>query len=69
LLAATLVRENRVRSFHVQAALAGGCEAVEREDQRIVHQHHYADWHLVELVILGYAFQIAELKEQGCRET
>ena len=68
LLAATLVRADHVRSFQVRRASPTGWEASEREDQRIVQQRRYTDWHRVELTLRRYTREIAELREQGWRE-
>jgi hypothetical protein len=69
LLAATLIRADRVRSFHVRPASPAGWEAFEREDQRITHQQRHTDWHRVELTLDRFAREIAELKKQGWLET
>jgi hypothetical protein len=68
LLATTLVRAEHVRSFHVQPAHLAGWEAAEREDQRIVQQQRYTDWHRVERAIAHFRRKIAVLLEQGWRE-
>jgi hypothetical protein len=69
LLAATLARADHVRSFHVRLAFPAGWEASESEDQRIVQQQRYTNWHRVELTLSRYARKIAELRQQGWRET
>ena len=68
LLATTLVREAHSRSFQIRTARPAGWEAAEQEDQRIVKQQHYADWHRVEHALARFAREIAELREQGWRE-
>jgi hypothetical protein len=48
LLATTLVRADHVQSFHVHSAHVAGWEVSEREDQCVVQQQRYTDWHRVE---------------------
>jgi hypothetical protein len=66
--ATTLVRAEHVRSFHLHPARSGGWEATEHEDQRVVRQERYTDWHRVEQVLSRFARDIAGLREQGWRE-
>jgi hypothetical protein len=47
LLATTLVRADRVRSFHVRSARPAGWEVAEHDDQRVVQQQRHTDWHRV----------------------
>jgi hypothetical protein len=68
LLATTLVRADHVRSFHVRPARLAGWEAAEREDQHVVQQQRYTDWHRVERAITHFRRKIAVLLEQGWRE-
>jgi hypothetical protein len=68
LLAATLVRADHFRSFHVRPARPSGWEASEHEDQRIVQQQHHTDWHRVEHTLSRFTRAIAELREQGWRD-
>jgi len=68
LLATTLVCANHVRSFHVHPAHLVGWEAAEREDQQVVQQRRYTDWHRVERAITHFKRKIAVLLEQGWRE-
>lgn len=68
LLAATLVRADHVRSFHVRAARPAGWEAAQFEDQRVVQQRRCTDWHQVELTLFSFAREIAELRELGWRD-
>jgi hypothetical protein len=68
LLAATLVREGHVRSFHIRPGHPAGWEASESDDERIVQLQRHTDWHRVEQTLARYARAIAELREQGWRE-
>jgi hypothetical protein len=68
LLATTLVRAAHVRSFHVRSARLAGWEAAEHDDQRVVQQQRYTDWHRVEQTLVRSAREIAELREQGWHE-
>ena len=68
LLVTTLVRGTHVRSFHVRSAGQAGWEASEHEDQQIVRQGRYTDWHRVEQVLSLFAREIEELREQGWQE-
>ena len=68
LLATTLVRADRVRSFHVCTARPAGWEVAEHDDQRVVQQQRHTDWHRVEHALVRFAREIAELREQGWRE-
>ena len=67
LIATTLVRADHVRSFHVHAALAGW-EVFEREDQHVVQQRRYTDWHRLERALMHLRRRIARLLEEGWRE-
>jgi hypothetical protein len=69
LLSATLVRADRIRSFQVRPTSPAGWEASEHEDQRIVQRQCHTYWHRVELTLARFAREIADLKEQGWRET
>jgi hypothetical protein len=68
LLATTLVRGKHVRSFHVHSSGQTGWEASEDDDQQIVRQGRYTDWHRVERVLSLFAREIEELREQGWRQ-
>jgi hypothetical protein len=65
LLATTLVRAGHVRSFHVHPAQLAGWEASEREDQHVVQQQRYTDWHRLEQTLTHFRQRIAVLLEQG----
>lgn len=60
LLAARLVRADRVRSFHIRSVVPAGWEASEYEGERVVRQH-YRDWHRVEGTLVRYSREIASL--------
>jgi hypothetical protein len=64
----TLVREQHVRSFNVRPARPAGWEAFESEDQRVVHQQRYRDWHRLERTLNSFTRKIAELRALGWRE-
>jgi hypothetical protein len=68
LLATTLVRADHVRSFHIGPARPAGWEAYEHQDQRVVQQQRYTDWHRVEQTLTRFTRDIAELRQQGWRE-
>ena len=67
LFATTLVCAGHVRSFEIRLA-SPGWEAFERQNQQVVQQAHYNDWHHVELALRSFARAIATLKEEGWRE-
>jgi hypothetical protein len=69
LFAARLVLDDLVRSFQVRPALPAGWEAAEYENQRMVYQQHYADWHRVELALVRFRREIAELRSRGWLDT
>ncbi len=68
LLAKTLVRDDQVRSFHVEPAPAVGWETSERADEQVVKQQRYTDWHRVERTLTRFTREIDVLREQGWRE-
>ena len=68
LLVTTLVRGKHVRSFHVRPAGQVGWEASEYEDQQVVRQGRYTDWHRVEQVLSLFVREIEGLREQGWQE-
>ena len=67
LLAATLIRGDRIRSYQVRQT-SQGWEASEREDQRVVRTRHYSDWHRVEHVLQRLTHEISQLRAQGWRD-
>jgi hypothetical protein len=67
LLTARLVRANRVRSYHIRPTSAGW-EASAREDERLVQERSYSDWHRVERTLERFRDEIAELRAQGWRD-
>ena len=68
LLATTLVRADHSRSFQIHAARPAGWNATEQQDQRVVQQRHYGDWHRLERALTRFAREIHELREQGWQE-
>jgi hypothetical protein len=66
--ATTLVRADHSRSFDIRTARSDGWEAAAQEDQHVVEQQHYTDWHGVERTIGRFMRTIAELREQGWHE-
>jgi hypothetical protein len=71
LLATTLVRGDHVRSFEVRPARREqwfGWEASERQDQRLVQQQRFSDWHRVERAINRFIAEISALRQQGWLE-
>jgi hypothetical protein len=69
LLAMTLVRADHVRSFQIHPAYLAGWDASEHEDQRVVRQQRFTDWHRVERTLTRFRREIAALLEQGWQET
>jgi len=69
LFAATLVRSDQRRSFQIRSAALAGWEASECEGLRVVRQQRFTDWHRVERTLVRFSREIAELKEEGWRET
>ena len=69
LLEARLVRADHIRAFHVRPAQPSGWEAAEHEDQRVVQQQHLTDWRRAERTLNRFMLEIAELRQQGWRET
>ena len=67
LLTARLVRANRVRSYHIRPT-AAGWEASAREDERLVQERSYSDWHRVERTLERFRDEIAQLRAQGWRD-
>jgi hypothetical protein len=68
LIATTLVRAAHARSFLISLAKLGGWEVTAYEDQRIVHQCLYHDWHHVEVALARFSTEIARLRLQGWQE-
>jgi hypothetical protein len=64
LLAATLIRADHSRSFHILVGRSGGWDVTERRDQRVI-QRHYGDWHRVERVRILFTREICDLREEG----
>jgi hypothetical protein len=65
----TLVLDQHVRSFKVRPARpADGWEAFEWDDQRVVHQQRFRDWHRLERTLTSFTRKIAELRALGWRE-
>jgi hypothetical protein len=67
LLTARLVRANRVRSYHIRPTSAGW-EASARENERLLRERSYSDWHRVERTLERFRDEIAELRAQGWRD-
>jgi hypothetical protein len=68
LLETKLVRADHIRSFHVHTSRATGWETAEHEDQRVVHEQRFTDWHRVERTLDRFARDIARLRGQGWHE-
>jgi hypothetical protein len=68
LLATKLVHADDVRSFQIRPVLPAGWEAAEYENHRVVYQRHYADWHRLELTLVRFRREIADLRSQGWLE-
>ena len=64
LLTATLARADHVCSFCIRP-LADGWEVSKREDDRVVQEQCYSDWHRVERTLTRFNGEIAALREQG----
>ena len=67
LLTARLVRADRVRSYHIRPT-STGWEASAREDEGLVQERTYFDWHRVERTLQRFRDEIAELRAQGWRD-
>jgi hypothetical protein len=65
----TLVRSLHVRCFEIDALPASGWIASEREDERVVQQRRYTDWHRVERAAKIFMREVADLRSQGWLET
>jgi hypothetical protein len=65
----TLVRSRHVRYFEIDALPASGWIASEREDERVVQQRRYTDWHRVERAAKIFMREVANLRRQGWLET
>ena len=61
----TLVRSFHVRYFEIDALPASGWIVSAREDERIVHQRRYTDWHRVERAAMIFRREVADLQSQG----
>jgi hypothetical protein len=64
----TLVRADHFRSFRVHPAPHIGWDASERQDDALVDQQHYSDWHRVEQAVRRFRQHIAELVSAGWEE-
>ena len=64
----TLVRALHVRSFEITVDSVSGWEIFEREDERVVSQQRYTDWHRVERVAERLARVVADLQQEGWQE-
>jgi hypothetical protein len=64
----TLVRAPHVRSFEITIDSVAGWEIFEREDERVVSQQRYTDWHRVERVAQRLARVVADLQQDGWQE-
>jgi len=65
----TLVRSFHVRYFEIDALPPSGWIASEREDERVVHERRYTDWHRVERAAMRFTREVADLQRQGWLET
>jgi hypothetical protein len=65
ILAATLARGDRVRSFEVHSSPTAGWEASEHDGDYLIQRRRCMDWHRVEQVIARFERTIAEFGEQG----
>jgi len=54
-----------VRSFLISQLGNGGWEVRREEDQQIVKQVRYTDWHRVERAMGMFLLEIGELENQG----
>ena len=61
----TLVCASHVRSFSVSRNSGVGWELQELEDERVLRQQVYADWHRLERALHGIHATIEELKRDG----
>ena len=54
-----------VRSFLISQLGQGGWEVRREEDQQVVKQVRYTDWHRVERALGMFRLEIGELESQG----
>ena len=67
LLAATLARYGRARSYEV-CRTSRGWQARVREDCAVVHEQILTDWHRVERALARFTLEIAALRSLGWRD-
>jgi hypothetical protein len=65
----TLVRSQQIRSYEVTPSPTIGWEVFEHSDQVLVRRQTYRDWHRVERIVTLWKREIAELQDQGWRES
>jgi len=67
LLAATLIRAERVRSYRV-GSTSSGWEASACEGPRVLEERVHDDWHRVEHTLVRFRLEIDALRAQGWRD-
>jgi len=65
MFAKELAHAGHTRKFSIQGALASGWEVRDEQDNRILKQVRYTDWHRVERALSMFALQIEALEEEG----
>jgi hypothetical protein len=69
MFAKELRQAGHVRRFTISQAGSDGWEVRVEQDNDIVRQVYYTDWHRVERAAQVLAMQVSELEENGWRET
>lgn len=67
----TLVRGDRVRSFHIERSEASGAigwAISEESDEQVLRRQYQQDWHRVERALERFNGEIAELRRQGWQD-
>jgi hypothetical protein len=61
----TLVRASHVRRFEITPLPASGWEVSACEDQRVLDQRQYRDWHRVERARMAFVREVVALEREG----
>jgi hypothetical protein len=69
MFAKELTQAGHTRRFVISEAGASGWEVRVEQDDRIVRQNCYTDWHRVERALTVLSDQIGELEREGWRQS
>ena len=68
MFAKELHKDQHVRRFLIQDKGHDGWEIREEQDDQVLRQICYTDWHRVERALLGFTRQIGALEQTGWRD-